>query len=100
TVRDRSRTVRHGWTARPSVRQPLTPQVLVVAREACARREIELPMVQAAREHAVVDLTEAREVGLAVRAPPLDAPAVGDEELVITLSSLEIGTFDVRDPLG
>ena len=72
----------------------------VVAREAAAGRELELPVVQAAREHAVVDLAEAGQVGLPVGAEALDPPSVALEELVRLLASLAVTALDVRDPLG
>ena len=77
----------------------LAAQVPVVAREAAAGLEVELPVVQAAREHAVVDLAEAREVGLAVRAVALDAPAVALEELV-GAAPFAVALLDVVDAFG
>src|SRR6185369_12159073 len=54
---------------------------------------------EAAREHTVGDLAEAGQVGLAMRAPTLDAPAVAFEELVGTGASGAVAALDVRDPL-
>src|ERR1700690_3671365 len=63
-------------------RHALATEVPVVARETAAAREIEAPVVQAAREHAAVDIAEPGEIGLGVRAPTFDAPSVALEELV------------------
>ena len=81
-------------------RHAFAAEVAVVAREAAAGREVEPPVVQAAREHAVVDLAEAGQVGLAVRAPTLDAPPVALEELVGAFVRRSVALLDVGDALG
>src|SRR5437868_5459556 len=55
--------------------QRLAEQTPVVRGEAAARRELELPAVQRARQDAVLDHAEARQIGLQVRAAALDAVA-------------------------
>src|SRR5207248_7237274 len=80
-------------------RHACATEVTVVAREAVAGREVEAPVVQAAREHAVLDLGEAREVGLAVRAPTLDPPPVALEELVGALVGSLVALLDICDAL-
>src|SRR4051794_34764973 len=80
-------------------RHALGPEVAVVARQAASGREVELPVVEAARQHPVGDLAEPREVGLAVRAPAFDAPAVPFEEFVGALASASMAPLHVRDPL-
>src|SRR6476661_11191642 len=75
-------------------------QMAIVAREAVTGFQVEAPVVQAAREHAVVDLAEPREVGLAVRAPTLDAPTVALEELVRAFVGRAMALLDVVDALG
>jgi len=69
---------------------PIAPKMPVVAREAAAGREVELPVVEAACEHAVFDFAEAGQVGLPVRAEALDPPSVALEELVGLLASLPV----------
>src|SRR6516165_678702 len=72
----------------------------ILARQAAPRLELELPMMEAASEHAVFDLAEPRQVGLPVRAPALDAPTVELEELADAPALLAEALLDIRDPLG
>ena len=53
---------------------PAGPDLMADAGQALARGEVELPAVQLAGQHPVVDLAEAGQVGLEVRAAPLDDP--------------------------
>ena len=47
------------------------PQVAVLGGQAASGLQIELPAVEMAGQHTVLDLAEHGEIGLAVRAPPL-----------------------------
>ena len=60
---------------------PADPQPAIVGGEAAAGLEVESPAVQRAHQLAVVDLAEHAEVGLAVRAQPLD-DVVADADLL------------------
>ena len=71
----------------------------VVAGEAVAGGEVESPVMEAARQHAVVDLAEAGQVGLAVGTEPFDPPSVTLEELVGFAAAFEVAALDVVDPL-
>ena len=60
---------------------PSDAQAAIVGREAAAGLEVEAPAVQRAHQLAVVDLAEHAEIGLAVRAQPLD-DVVADADLL------------------
>src|SRR5439155_19935770 len=79
-------------------RHALAAEVAIVAGEAVAGLEVEAPVVEAAGEDAVGDLAEPGEVGLAVRAPAFDAPAVALEELVGAAPRRAVTPLDVGDP--
>src|SRR5207245_7631150 len=77
----------------------LREEAPVVGREAAARRQLELPAMQRAREDAVLDDAETRQVGLQVRAAPLHSVARALEELPLR-QLLGIAALRVLDPLG
>ena len=60
-------------------------EVFVVAGQAFAGGDVELPAVEGAGEDAVLDLAEAGQVGLQVRAAALDAVAAALPGLLLRL---------------
>src|SRR5690606_6087089 len=76
----------------------LREELAVVRGEALARLEVELPAMERTGEHTVLNLTEAGEVGLQVRAAALDhVPLALDQRLIRTL--LDVVPLGVLDPL-
>src|SRR5436309_33727 len=57
------------------------PDLVPGAGQAAATGQVELPTVQLTGQHPVVDLPEAGQVGLQVRAPPLHHPTVHPDVL-------------------
>src|SRR5207253_5222925 len=74
------------------------PQLVAFGGQAGPAREVELPPVELAGEHALLDDGKARQVGLHVRAAPLDLVA-GCFPRALDRSALRIEALGVLQPL-
>src|SRR5260221_3102511 len=71
-----------GYLLRPLIRNRLRIERVALRSKAAPRSQLKLPAVHGASQHAILNLCEAREIGLQVRAAPLDAIAVAFPELL------------------
>src|SRR5215469_7309254 len=70
------------YLLRPLICNGLRIERVALRSEAAPRSQLELPAVHGAGQHTILNLCEAREIGLQVRAAPLDAIAVAFPELL------------------
>src|SRR5260221_11273465 len=71
-----------GYLLRPLIRNRLRIERMALRSEAAPRSQLKLPAVHGASQHAIFNLCKAREIGLQVRAAPLDAIAVAFPKLL------------------
>src|SRR5258708_11062340 len=71
-----------GSLLRPLIRNRLRIERVALRSKAAPGSQLKLPAVHGASQHAILNLCKAREIGLQVRAAPLDAIAVAFPELL------------------
>src|SRR5258708_15771089 len=71
-----------GYLLRPLIRNRLRIERVALRSKAAPRSQLKLPAVHGASQHAILNLCEAREIGLQVRAAPMVAIAVAFPELL------------------